>query len=69
MMTDVLRQGRYRVERPLGAGAMGTVVLARDTVLDRLVAVKVLASHLAEDEAFPTSCRCSTPAMTDTRSS
>jgi serine/threonine-protein kinase len=52
MMTDVLRQGRYRVEQPLGTGAMGTVVLARDTVLDRLVAVKVLADHLAADDAF-----------------
>jgi serine/threonine-protein kinase len=52
MMTDVLRQGRYRVERPLGTGAMGTVVLARDTVLDRRVAIKVLACHLADDDAF-----------------
>ncbi|MEW6476035.1 MAG: protein kinase [Actinomycetota bacterium] len=51
-MIDVLRQGRYRVERPLGTGAMGTVVLARDTVLERPVAIKVLAGHLADDDAF-----------------
>jgi serine/threonine protein kinase len=52
MATDLLRHGRYRVEQPLGTGAMGTVVLARDTVLDRPVAVKVLADHLAADDAF-----------------
>ena len=52
MMTDVLRDGRYRVEHTLGAGAMGTVVLAYDTVLARRVAVKVLADHLAADDAF-----------------
>jgi eukaryotic-like serine/threonine-protein kinase len=51
MTTDV-RQGRYQVERPLGSGAMGTVVLARDTVLGRLVAIKGLAPHLAADDAF-----------------
>jgi eukaryotic-like serine/threonine-protein kinase len=52
MTTDVLRQGRYRVERPLGTGAMGMVLLAHDTVLDRRVAVKVLAEHLAADDDF-----------------
>ena len=51
-MTDVLQHGRYRVEQTLGTGAMGTVLLARDTVLDRRVAVKVLADNLAADEAF-----------------
>ncbi|WP_329087992.1 cellulose binding domain-containing protein [Actinomadura citrea] len=33
--------GRYRIERPLGAGGMATVWRAVDTVLDRAVAVKV----------------------------
>jgi hypothetical protein len=35
--------------RPLGAGAMGLVFLARDPLLKRLVAIKVLAPHLSGD--------------------
>jgi eukaryotic-like serine/threonine-protein kinase len=42
--------GRYRVERPLGHGAMSTVDLARDTELDREVALKRLADNLARDD-------------------
>ncbi|HEV7534058.1 MAG TPA: serine/threonine-protein kinase [Acidimicrobiia bacterium] len=52
MMTDRRGRDRYTVDRPLGHGAMGTVHLARDTILDRVVAVKILAGHLAADEAF-----------------
>jgi serine/threonine-protein kinase len=44
--------GRYVIERRLGAGGMSTVFQARDTVLERLVAVKLLAEHLADDEDF-----------------
>jgi eukaryotic-like serine/threonine-protein kinase len=44
--------GRYTLERRLGAGGMSTVFLATDRVLERPVAVKLLAEHLAEDEAF-----------------
>jgi eukaryotic-like serine/threonine-protein kinase len=44
--------GRYLIERRLGAGGMSTVFLAKDTVLERPVAVKLLAEHLADDEAF-----------------
>ena len=51
-MTDLLGRERYRIDRTLGVGAMGTVYLARDTILDRVVAIKVLADHLAADDAF-----------------
>ena len=44
--------GRYVMERRLGAGGMSTVFKANDTVLERHVAVKLLAEHLADDEAF-----------------
>jgi eukaryotic-like serine/threonine-protein kinase len=43
---------RYRIERRLGAGGMSTVFMATDAVLERQVAVKLLAEHLADDEAF-----------------
>jgi serine/threonine-protein kinase len=44
--------GRYRIDSRLGAGGMSTVFHATDTVLERPVAIKLLAEHLAEDEAF-----------------
>jgi serine/threonine-protein kinase len=43
------RIGRYRIERLLGRGAMGRVLLGRDGVLDRDVAVKLLRDDLAVD--------------------
>ena len=43
------RIGRYRIERLLGRGAMGRVLLGRDAVLDRDVAVKLLRDDLAVD--------------------
>ena len=44
--------GRYLLGRRLGAGGMSTVYLANDTVLERAVAVKLLAEHLADDPDF-----------------
>lgn len=44
-MHSVERIGRYRIERPLGMGAFGTVWLAHDDTLDAPVAVKVLADN------------------------
>jgi serine/threonine protein kinase len=44
--------GRYRLESRLGFGGMSTVHLAFDQRLERRVAVKLLAEHLAEDPTF-----------------
>jgi serine/threonine-protein kinase len=44
--------GRYVVEDVLGRGGMATVYLARDEELERPVAVKILAGHLAGDPSF-----------------
>jgi eukaryotic-like serine/threonine-protein kinase len=44
--------GRYRLEGRLGYGGMSTVHLAFDRRLERRVAVKLLAEHLAEDPTF-----------------
>lgn len=41
--------GGYPVERELGRGGMGVVYLARDAVLDRPVAIKVLSEALSRD--------------------
>ena len=52
MSTPTAVAERYRLDERLGAGGMSTVFLALDTVLERPVAVKLLAEHLAEDESF-----------------
>jgi serine/threonine-protein kinase len=43
---------RYRIEDRLGSGGMSSVFRATDTILERTVAVKILAEHLADDERF-----------------
>ena len=43
---------RYEIEKLIGEGGMANVYLARDTILDRRVAVKVLRGDLAGDEKF-----------------
>src|SRR3979409_471258 len=43
---DVL--GPYEILAPIGAGGMGEVYRARDTRLDRTVAIKILPEHLSQ---------------------
>jgi serine/threonine-protein kinase len=51
-MSEIEIAGRYRLESRLGFGGMSTVHLAMDQRLQRQVAVKLLAEHLAEEPTF-----------------
>jgi eukaryotic-like serine/threonine-protein kinase len=51
-MSDPEIAGRYQLQSRLGFGGMSTVHLAFDKRLERRVAVKLLAEHLAEDPTF-----------------
>jgi len=44
--------GRYQLTRVVGSGGMATIYAAIDLRLDRQVAVKIMHSHLAQDEQF-----------------
>src|SRR6202161_1092643 len=48
-LTSGTKLGPYEIQSPLGAGGMGEVYRAKDTRLDRTVAVKILPSHLSDN--------------------
>ena len=52
MMAGQVLAGRYELGERLGVGGMSTVVRAFDDRLERDVAIKLLAEHLADDEQF-----------------
>jgi Tol biopolymer transport system component len=52
MLTAGTRLGPYEIVAPLGAGGMGEVYKAKDTRLDRTVAVKIMPAALAADPEF-----------------
>jgi eukaryotic-like serine/threonine-protein kinase len=51
-MASTLISGRYELGDRLGSGGMSTVYRATDRVLERTVAVKILAEHLSDDDKF-----------------
>jgi eukaryotic-like serine/threonine-protein kinase len=51
-VTGIMISNRYELGDRLGSGGMSTVYQATDRVLERTVAVKVLAEHLSDDEKF-----------------
>ena len=51
-LTGELIDGRYQLIRQMATGGMASIYEAFDTRLDRKVAVKIMHSHLAQDEQF-----------------
>jgi eukaryotic-like serine/threonine-protein kinase len=48
-LTSGTKLGPYEIQAPLGAGGMGEVYRARDTRLERAVAIKILSAHLCQN--------------------
>jgi eukaryotic-like serine/threonine-protein kinase len=52
MVVGEVVAGRYELEELVGAGGMSSVFKARDTLLERRVALKVLHPHFTDDEQY-----------------
>src|SRR3974390_2148245 len=50
-LTAGTKLGPYEIQSPLGAGGMGEVYRAKDTRLDRIVAIKILPAQFSTDPA------------------
>src|SRR6266568_2841312 len=53
-LTSGVRLGPYEIVAPIGSGGMGEVYRARDTRLDRSVAIKILPAEFAQDVQLKT---------------
>jgi serine/threonine-protein kinase len=53
-ITGEIIDGRYQLQKLVAAGGMASIYVAMDLRLDRLVAVKIMHPHLANDEEFVT---------------
>ena len=51
-MTGELLAGRYELQDVAGSGGMSSVYRARDTVLERTVAIKILHDHYSDDPEY-----------------
>ena len=52
MTEPTILADRYELRDKLGSGGMSNVYRATDRILERTVAVKVLAEHLSDDDRF-----------------
>src|ERR1043166_5849559 len=50
LVTAGAKLGRYEIRAKIGEGGMGEVYLARDTQLDRDIAIKILPAQIARDQ-------------------